>query len=44
MRLREAYYNPYQVACFVDRETAVAIESADIVVCDNGKVYYWSEN
>lgn len=38
---REAYYNPYRVSAFVDRETLEPIGTADLVLCENGKVYYW---
>lgn len=41
LTFREAYYNPYLVSSFVDRETFEPIEGADIVLCDRGKVYYW---
>lgn len=37
---REAYYNPYQVSGFVDRETSRSIEFADYVICENKRVYY----
>ena len=39
---REAYYNPYQVEGFVDRETREPIQFADMAMCENGKVYYWN--
>ncbi|WP_133297943.1 hypothetical protein [Paenibacillus paeoniae] len=38
---REAYYNPYEVAAFVDRETLEPIGAADVVLCERGQVYYW---
>lgn len=41
---REAYYNPYQVEGFVDRETREPIRFADMAVCEGGKVYYWNGN
>ncbi|MDP4096281.1 hypothetical protein OIN60_05790 [Paenibacillus sp. P96] len=44
LQLREAYYNPYQVTGFVDRETAEPLNYADIAVCEGGKVYYWRAN
>lgn len=40
-KMREAYYNPYMVENFVDRETLEIITYADIVLCDDGKVYYY---
>ncbi|WP_342548095.1 hypothetical protein NST69_32480 [Paenibacillus sp. FSL P2-0089] len=40
-KYREAYYNPYEVSAFVDRESLEVIGRADIVLCEEGKVYYW---
>lgn len=41
LNFREAYYNPYRVQSFVDRETSEPIEYADLAICENKKVYYW---
>lgn len=43
-QLREAYYNPYVVSAFVDRETIEPIAYADLAICENGKVYYYQNN
>ncbi|WP_055106238.1 hypothetical protein [Paenibacillus ihumii] len=40
LHFREAYYNPYQVSGFVDRETFRLIEFADYAICENKRVYY----
>ncbi len=38
--LSEAYYNPYQVASFVDKATREPLYSAPFAFCHNGKVFY----
>lgn len=38
--LREAYYNPYKVSCFVDIATFEPLYEAQIAVCDKKKVFY----
>lgn len=38
--MREAYYNPYKQDCFTDKETGEKLESAEMVILKDKKVYY----
>lgn len=40
-KYREAYYNPYRTVTFVDRSTFEPLNDAQVVLCDQKKVYYW---
>ncbi|OAX50845.1 hypothetical protein gpAD87_21810 [Paenibacillus sp. AD87] len=39
VHMREAYYNPYFVSTFVDKESLQPIYSASLVICQKGRVY-----
>lgn len=38
--MREAYYNPYKVDSFIDKDTGEKLESAELVLLIDKKVYY----
>ena len=37
---REAFYNPYHAPAFMDRGTMKPVLTADLAICEQGKVYY----
>jgi len=39
---REAWYNPYKVKTFVDKETNEPVKSASLVMLAPGKIFYWT--
>jgi len=39
----EVYYNPYKTATFINKATGIPVLSADLVLCQDNKIYILKE-